>query len=332
MPADRRDASPRVSVVMATFDGARHVEQQLLSILTQSPPPDEVIVTDDGSSDDTLQIVARLAAAHPGIPVRVVGGPRAGVTANFERGIQATSGNFVVLADQDDVWHVDRLAVAVEALASDPEVLLQHADADLVDAVGAGLRLRLFEALGVDARVREDLRGSRAFEVYLRRNLATGATVTFRRELMAAAAPFPAAWVHDEWLAIIASATGRIQVLDDVVIDYRQHGSNQIGVARPTLSYRMSRLLGPRGDRYVRLAERACALVDRLDYLEVDERLRHLARRKRDFELTRAAYPAGRLRRIGPVLGQLRRGSYSVLSSQGRLDAIRDLLQPAGTL
>ena len=61
-----------------------------------------------------------------------------------------------------------------------------------------------------------------------------------------------------------------------------------------------------------------------------DQTVRQVVGRKRDFELRRAAYPVNRLARIVPVLAGLRRGDYAEFSSQGKLDVVRDLIQPAG--
>ena len=85
------------------------------------------------------------------------------------------------------------------------------------------------------------IHGGRAFDVFLRRNLVTGATTVLRRSLLAHAAPFPVEWLHDEWLAIIAAAIGRVDVLEDELIDYRQHESNQIGAQRDTFVRKVRR-------------------------------------------------------------------------------------------
>ncbi len=68
------------------------------------------------------------------------------------------------------------------------------------------------------------------FSVMLRRNLVTGATTLFRRELLAVAMPVPAGWIHDEWLGIVAAATRAAPPSSPRPLTrYRQHGANQIG-------------------------------------------------------------------------------------------------------
>jgi len=318
-------------VALCTWNSGAYLDAQLESIFDLDDPPDEIVISDDASSDDTVRRARGYAerANETGIRLTVIAGETSlGVTANFQRAIEACTGELIALSDHDDVWHPDRLAVAVPSFIDDPTLLLQHGDARLVDVDGEPLGVSLLEALEVGRDEIDGINGGRAFEVYVRRNLATGATTMFRRSLVARAIPFPPSWVHDEWLATIASALGRVQLLENELIDYRQHGSNQIGVQKPTLRYRVGRMLQPRGERNARLARRAVDLVARLDAMDVAPGYRELARGKARFESLRAGLPANRLRRLRPVIRAYRSGSYARFSSQGRLDVIRDLLQP----
>ena len=318
-----------VSVALASFNGEKYLEQQLRSILSQERAPDEVVVSDGGSTDGTVELAREILDGAPeGIRTELIADDaRLGVGPNFARAIAGTRGQLIALSDQDDVWHPDRLGRIVGEFA-DPQVLLASGNARLVNAEGAPLPLDLFASLGIGAEELAALAGPDAFGLLIRRNLVTGETVAFRRTLLEAAEPFPSDWVHDEWLAILAAATGRIVVDRDPLIDYRQHDANEIGVATPTTRNRIGRMLEPRGDRYVGLERRARSLLDRLEAIDAPDRWRELARRKADFEVVRAGYDRRRIRRLGPVLRGLRDGSYAELSSQRRLDIARDLLQP----
>ncbi|MCW4385015.1 glycosyltransferase family 2 protein [Salinibacterium sp. SYSU T00001] len=321
-----------VSVALATYNGERFVAEQVTSILTQSRPPTELVVADDGSTDATLDVIrdvhGRLGAS---VALRVLEAEgRLGVTANFERALRACTGELIALSDQDDVWHPDRLAAAVPSFEVRPELLLQHSDARLVDGEGSPIGAGLLDALWVSPGERREIAEGRAFEANLRRNLVTGATVLLRRSLLEHALPIPDSWVHDEWLAIVAASTGQVELLDAALIDYRQHGGNQIGATKPTLRYRIGRMLEPRGDRYERLARRAQALAERLETLPVSPERRGAARDRARFDRVRAGLSRHRVARLGPVLREYRAGSYRRLSSQGTLDVARDLLQPAG--
>ncbi|MBC7724587.1 MAG: glycosyltransferase [Burkholderiaceae bacterium] len=318
-----------VSVALCTFNGEAHLAGQLASILAQHTLPDEVVISDDGSTDGTLAVISTWSekADAAGIATRVLTRETpVGVTANFASAIAACRCDVVVLCDQDDLWHRGRVSVAVDAFNADPALLLQHGDARLVDAGGDPLGTTLFAALGVTADDRAAINAGRGFARYLRRNLATGATLAFRRTLFDTAAPLPAEWVHDEWLAIVAAATGAVAVTDEVLIDYRQHDSNQIGVAAATLAYRVKRMLGSPVDRNHLLARRAAILAARLPQIAgVTAATATSARNKARFEESRAALPQLRVARIPGILQAARGGAYVRFASQGRLDMVRDL-------
>jgi glycosyltransferase involved in cell wall biosynthesis len=319
-------------VALGSFNGERFLLAQLTSILAGDRLPTEIVIADDGSTDATLRVAADWAprAEARGIRVQVLAGENVGVTANFARAIAATSSDVVVLSDQDDVWHPPRLAAALAAFETDPALLLHHSDARLVDENGADRGMTLFAGLSVSEAELEGINTGSAFDVYLRRNVATGATVAFRRSLFDVAAPLPEEWVHDEWLAIIAAAVGSVEVTARQLIDYRQHGNNVIGVQEPTLTYKIRRMLATSPERNVRLAHRARVLADRLAAMPADAvsaAVRDAAEQKARFEQIRSGLPAARIARLPTVLRAARGGRYARFASQGTLDMVRDLLQ-----
>lgn len=316
---------------MCTHNGARFVEQQLRSIVGQRTPPTEIVVSDDASSDDTLAVVARVVAEiDSSIRVTIIeNGVALGVRANFEQALLACGGDLIALSDQDDVWHEDRLDSLRERFDNSPDLLLVSSNAALVDQNGVSLGHTLFEALEISASQRESLNGGGAFDELARRNLVTGATSMIRRSLLTVAVPIPAPWLHDEWLAIIAAATGELGVLDRVLTDYRQHDTNQVGATRLGIAGKISRLREPRGNRYDYLLERATVLRDRLQLLgpTVPAQLSALAEAKIAHQSARARLPAARWRRVAPVAREVASGRYARFS-RGTLDIIRDLVQP----
>jgi len=325
-----------VSVALCTYNGEQYIGEQLRSILHQTETPSEIVVSDDNSQDATLLIVnetfERWRYLHRDAEIRlvVVRNDRAlGVTANFESAASLCSGDLIALSDQDDVWQPDRLAQGIARFREAPGVDLVFADARLVDANGFSLGVSLFDALEISPETVAELRGPRALGRLLRRNLATGATVMFRRNLLDRARPFPSSWVHDEWLTLVAAATGRLDVIEDQLIDYRQHGRNAIGVKAPTLPYKIRRVLEPRLDRNRNLAEKfavfATWAANRRDLLEPS--YSELAEEKAAVEAFREALPAARLARVPRIAVAIRKGWYNRFTSRGGLDVLRDLLQ-----
>lgn len=322
----------RVSVALGTHNGGRYIGEQVASILSQSRGVDEIVLSDDASTDGTISIVEDLIeGCDPagGAPALIVlRNPVAlGVTANFEQALRAATGDVVILCDQDDVWHADRVERALAVFTDERAPDLVAADARLVDDAGAPLGRTLFETLGVDERVRRRLQSGEAFDELLKRNVITGATVLITRDLIEQAVPFPPAWVHDEWLAMVASVRGGIAVIERPLVDYRQHASNQIGVARLGLRGRFRRLAEPRTKRNARLRERAAQLAERMPHLTDDPRAAEAARAKLAHEEFRRSLPTGRFGRIRPVVSAWRAGSYRRFGL-GAQDVLRDLVQP----
>ncbi|EAR24832.1 rhamnosyltransferase [marine actinobacterium PHSC20C1] len=322
--------TPSISVALCTHNGAVYIEEQLVSILEQSLAPQQIVVSDDASSDDTIARVREIAARYPAVQLTVFeNDPALGVTKNFEQAIRACSGELIALSDQDDVWHPGRLERFAFEFAAQPLIALIHSDARLVDATGIPLGHTLAGALGVSAGEVASIHAGDAFSVLLRRNLVTGACAMFRRSLVEYAAPFPSGWVHDEWLGIIASAVASTDFIDEATIDYRQHGANQIGATKLSLTGKFRRMVEPRRARNARLEANMGVLVDRLQRLgsRVSDEKVHRALAKLDHERMRSSLPEARSHRIPAVTRAFFAGHYHRYS-RGPLDAVRDVLQP----
>lgn len=321
-----------VSVALCTYNGAQYIEEQLRSVLGQSTPPAEIVVSDDGSTDGTLDRVRAIAAGVEGTVIRIIENPHAlGVTRNFEQAVAACANDLIALCDQDDVWQPARLERMVREFDTRPALAVLFTDARLVDAAGAPLG-SLFDALEISHDDLATFGTGAAFATLLRRNLATGATMVLRRQVLADALPFPDSWIHDEWIVAVAAATSIVDWLPDQLIDYRQHGRNQIGAARPSLRRKLRKVTEPRDGRYVYLARRARDLLERLESIPAPGDVIELARAKAEYERSRSRLPRRRLARLGPVIAADRSGAYAAFSPRGRADIIRDLLQPAGTI
>ncbi|MCI0158217.1 glycosyltransferase family 2 protein [Leifsonia shinshuensis] len=320
----------RVSVALCTHNGVDHLDEQLRSVLAQSRMIDEIVLSDDASSDGTRELLESFRVSAPaGVDVVILKNDRPlGVTANFEAAIRATTGDVILLCDQDDRWASDKVESLLGLLAA-PGALLAHSDARIIDGSGSPTGDTLFGALGVSAgELRAEERGDGA-RVLLRRNIVTGATAALRRELAEAAMPFPGSWVHDEWLAMLAAIGDGLRVSRRTLTDYRIHGGNQIGASRLTAGTAMGRLTASRAARNARLLARAEDLFLRVSADgSADRQLVAVLEAKVVHERIRSGYPAARPLRIVPVVRQALTGAYTRYGG-GLRDVLRDLVQPA---
>lgn len=319
------------SVVLCTYNGVRFLEAQWNSLLAQSRLPDEIVARDDASSDATSTMLESLRsrAESRGIPVRLFRNiSNLGYVANFEAALRDASGDVLLLCDQDDIWHREKLASLVEQFERCPGLLALCGDARRIDAADHALDPSLFEILKVSRRELRRIHAGKGFQVLLRRSLATGATMALRRTLLTDALPFPEGWVHDEWLALIAAGLGGFDCTEQRLIDYRQHEANQIGMADRSLAAKWRDLVQPRAALIDKLVARDEALQQRLlalgtrvagiDRARVEDKLRHLRARQ---TLRGTSW-----QRAGTVLREMTTGRYQRYASGWR-DALRDLLR-----
>jgi len=130
------DALPRVSVIVPSYNYARYLEQRISSILRQTLPPHEIIFLDDASTDDSLETAARLLATAD-IGYKIVSNQKnsGDVFAQWRKGVDLASGDYVWIAEADDWAEPEFLAQATAGFA-DPEVVLSFTQSKQVDQRG----------------------------------------------------------------------------------------------------------------------------------------------------------------------------------------------------
>ncbi|MEO8729099.1 MAG: glycosyltransferase family 2 protein [Rhodoferax sp.] len=325
-----------ISVALCTHNGARFIREQIHSICGQSLVPDQLVVSDDASGDQCVELIEAAVGSwqrqsQRSLDLRVLRNDiPLKVSKNFEQAVMACTGDLIALCDQDDIWHSDRLAQIAAEFEQRPELLLLHGNARLVDDQGLVLPGSLFSALEVRPFELEWIHGQRAFDVFLRRNLVTGATTVFRRSLLKYALPFPKEWLHDEWLGMVAAAIGGVDVLEQPLTDYRQHASNQIGARREPLIAKFHKAFalrdGTLGDRVLKIEVLLAHLLQCGDATpaHVLEKLQQ----KLVHQRFRAALPELRLARCLPVLREALTGRYNQFGC-GLHNIARDLFESA---
>lgn len=304
----------RVSIALASYDGAAFVEEFLESLARQTRRPDELVVCDDCSQDDTPARVERFAERAP-FHVTLERNPRnLGSTPNFEKALGLCSGDVILFADQDDVWHDNKIETLVDVFETNPRVGLAFSNGRVVDARLEPLGHDLWSALGFGPGERARVRAGEATAVFARHVVAAGTTAAFRASYRDLYLPFPdLSDCHDSWVAFLIAAVAEVRALEEPLIDYRLHGGNQIGIHRLSLREQIERArwqLDARMFRYgveffsaarERLVERAGA--DPHTLARIDEKIAHC--RARD------EMPKGFAARLPAIAAELLSGRYS---------------------
>ncbi|HVN38640.1 MAG TPA: glycosyltransferase family 2 protein [Myxococcota bacterium] len=126
-------AAPRVTVLVPVYNRAPVLRQALESVLAQRFADFELLVIDDGSRDGSLEIARSLR--DPRIRIEVQAQNR-GIPATRNHGLALARGEYLAMADSDDVSHPRRLALQVPWLDAHPEVAALGSFALRTDASG----------------------------------------------------------------------------------------------------------------------------------------------------------------------------------------------------
>ncbi len=223
---------PLISIAMATYNGEKYLKEQLESIYNQTYKNIEVIVTDDCSVDKTVEILEQYAKSC-GLKY-IVNEKNLGFVKNFEKVLSLCNGDYIALADQDDIWCKDKIEILLKNISGH---LMVHSDAMLIDDKG--------EIIEESFTKQNKKKVYQTVQDYLFINNVTGCTCMIDKTLLKKALPIPSKFgVHDYWLAVIASTQDSIAYVDKPLVKYRQHDDNQIGALEkiPSLKHFLNRL------------------------------------------------------------------------------------------
>lgn len=274
---------PFVSILMAVYDpDLKWFEEQLKSIDNQDFSDMELLICDDcPNSPLDEKLVAECLKKIPYVLVR--NEENLGSNKTFERLTELGHGKYFSYCDQDDVWHSDKVSRMVGVLEKTGSPLV-CSDLRIIDGEGnliadsiTKIRKRHMFLDG------ENLAGS-----LLVRNFVTGCAMMIRADVAKSAVPFVDSLVHDHWLAINAALCGRIEVIREPLIDYRQHGGNQTGILHGIKS---------KADYYeVRIENMRRRIEDYKARLFENDEIRRIVPELEEFNEARARYFYGRKR------------------------------------
>ncbi len=219
-----------IEILMATYNGAEYVEEQLDSIVTQTNGNWHLTICDDMSTDRTRELVERYVDQYPDkmtLYENTVNSGSAG--ANFMELLQSADAEYVMFCDQDDVWLPDKIEMTYRAMKrmeqkyGERTPLLVHTDVMVAN--------RQLQVVNPSLMELQELEGyDRTFAKQLVQNCVTGCTVMMNRALVEKAKRRPVQMImHDWWVALVAAAFGHIGYISTPTMLYRQHGGNAEG-------------------------------------------------------------------------------------------------------
>jgi glycosyltransferase involved in cell wall biosynthesis len=220
-----------VSICMAVFNGEKYLSLQLESLINQSYSNMEIIIVNDCSDDGTDRILKNFSEKHDFIKV-YKNKENIGFIKNFEKAISLANGDYIALADQDDIWAIDKLEILINMIKN-TDSLLVYSNALLVDSNLESQNKTLFDTV-------TPMCGDNNL-YFLYNNSISGNTMMFKKELREKALPFPNhIYFHDIWISFIAASNSKIRYFNKNLVSYRQHSDNitNIGKQKNKKNYR----------------------------------------------------------------------------------------------
>lgn len=213
------------AILLATYNGERFISRLLASLAVQAHRDCVIYWQDDGSTDATVKLVEQ--ASLPFEVIRLRSSNRLGPAQNFLHLLRAAAGHHgsYHFADQDDIWHPDKVSRGHHAVSVVATPTLFHTRQVLIDADDRRIALSRSP-------------GPAAFENAVVENIVVGCSSAINdsaARLVAAGNPTHAI-MHDWWAYLVVSCFGQIKFEQSPTISYRQHAGNLIGSPRGTIA------------------------------------------------------------------------------------------------
>jgi glycosyltransferase involved in cell wall biosynthesis len=245
-----------IEICLSTYNGAQFLNEQLASLESQDYDPSKLklIIRDDGSTDKSFALLQDFIS-KTSLHVRLLEGKtNLGVKKSFEflmsKALESNA-QYIMFCDQDDVWHSDKISKTMAMMqrieiSTPNQPILIHSDVSVVDRDLAILHNSFWKFQHIDP-------SKDSLNQLLLHNTVTGCTMMINRSLALKVNDIPnEAIMHDWWMAMVASAFGRIGYIDEPLMLYRQHGGNDTGAKQYGLSYWFNRFMQkPTFDKYI---------------------------------------------------------------------------------
>ncbi|PWS31093.1 glycosyltransferase family 2 protein [Pedobacter paludis] len=211
---------PLVSIALCTYNGERFLKEQLDSIVNQTYPNIEIVVVDDGSTDQTWAILNEYAERYKSFNI-YQNDVNLGYIKNFEKAIGLCTGDYIALADQDDIWLPNKIEVQVNEIGE--HILIYH-NSEFINNEGHSLNKRMSDIINM-------YQGDN-FKAFLFFNSLSGHESLFKKELTKYSLPFPKEIFHDRWLAYTATNVGKLKYINQSLVKYRQHENSDTNILK----------------------------------------------------------------------------------------------------
>lgn len=297
-----------LSVVIPAYNADKFIVATLDSVAMQSRPPEQIIVIDDGSTDNTTTLVEQWSKDR-GIVVDLIRQRNQGVPVARNRGITASTGNWIALLDADDLFLPNHLSEMERAIKSQPDIIAAFGDGVLFGRSG-NESAPFSRKKALSAASASNIDGIYLLEEKLYQSLLPGLYIMpccfiFKRAPVVEMGMFDETlrYIEDRDFMLRLSKKGKFAFVDTVTARARMHESN---ITHPKNTTRNTYFV-------LRVLEKALAHATEFDLSEEEIRLTKIELRRAGSQLLYSASMDG-LRSYANAVQRLRKMPYDFSS------------------
>ena len=213
-----------ISVAMASYNGRKYIKEQIDSIMHQSLKIDQLVIIDDASAEKSEDIIRACLEGHECELIYRVHEQNRGYAQTFLEALSLTTGKYVFLADQDDVWETDKVKTCIQTMEENPSICCLSSCNILIDGEGKTIRPEKMKGKKLQMVSAEDL--------LLQKKLRPGMALVLRDSVVKRLSTIDTSGYrqHDRLVEYLAVLDGGFFVLKEYLNRYRIHGENTSGL------------------------------------------------------------------------------------------------------
>lgn len=212
-----------VDVLVATYNTEeKYLRRQIETILKQTHYNIQVYISDDKSTDENVvKILEEYAQKDKRIQLYIQP-QNLGYNKNFEFLLKQSTANYIMFADHDDVWHLDKVEKSLKKIQEE-NVDMVYCNCRQINEDGMVLKENYFKYKNMPLVNKKN-------KLSISRCVGLGCSQIITKDVKNKMIPFKEEVIAHDWLAAFIASEGKgIKYIKEPLFDYRLHTRNVFG-------------------------------------------------------------------------------------------------------
>lgn len=213
----------KISVIIATYNGEKYIEEQLSSIAKQTLQVNEVMIIDDCSTDSTVELVSRFIQKNFLTNNWCVkkNKKNVGWKENFFKGFNEVKGDIIFYCDQDDIWFPNKVCEMVQILVNNSNISCLACRYRSINSNGDIINATVDKKSNETKKIMQIKPYSKNFF-----SVPSGCTIAFKRNMLSLIDMLDYRCGPDRVICRTAILMGKMYDYDSTLMYHRFHSNN----------------------------------------------------------------------------------------------------------